>query len=132
MAFSFWGLQLSASAELSPTEDGKKMRIVSALYQATYGAQERCRLSNVASAGLEKSIDQLRRVYPELLALLDSSPYLTQVQEQFTTILRNAPEVSGGELEQECEGIKFLLDQLVESSGGRAAASDMIATLKKY
>jgi hypothetical protein len=119
-------------AQASPDMERQKAHIVSRMYQATYGAQERCRSAEEASEGLDKAIGQLRGTLPELMTLVDASPYLPQAQAQFKAMHGKAPAVQDRRsLIEECAAIENLLRQLIETPGGKKAASDMIDILRK-
>jgi hypothetical protein len=129
--FAHW-VPITVAAQTKSAIEQEKMHTVSRMYQATYGAQERCHPSKEASANLNLAIDQLRHAFPELLNLIDSSQYLPTVREQFMAYLNDpAAKSSNEELKQECSGIEYLLRQLVETPGGQQAANDMIQALKK-
>lgn len=132
LAALFQGTPTSAVAQANSNIERQKMHVVSRMYQATYGAQERCRPSKEASANLDKAVDQLRHAFPELLNLIDNSPYLLQAQEQFKTFLSNTAIKSSDEkLAPMCNWFEYMLRQLVESKDGQQVAIDMIQTLKK-
>ncbi|WP_292938431.1 hypothetical protein [Noviherbaspirillum sp.] len=126
------GAPTLAGAQMPSSFERQKMHVVSRMYQATYGASERCRPSKEASVSLDKAIDQIRKTFPELMTLIDNSPYLPQAREQFNAFASStAARPTNDELVQECSGMTNMLQQLVETPGGQQAANDMIQTLKK-
>jgi len=126
------GAPALAIAQASTNTERQKAHVVNRMYQATYGAQERCRPLKDASASLDKAIDQIRRAFPELLSLIENSPYLPQAREHFKTLLNDPTMRSSDEaLLQECRGIEYMLRQFVEAPAGQQAANEMIQTLKK-
>jgi hypothetical protein len=121
-----------ANAQMNTGVERQKVHMVSRMYQATYGAQERCRPSREASVKLDMAIEQFRNALPELMSLVDSSPYLPQAKEQFKVFLSKAPAPQNDQaLVEECAGIADMLHQLADTPGGQKAADDMIQTLKK-
>ena len=76
----------AASYAQSDTER-QKAHVVSRLYQATYGAEDRCKPSKLASLEFGKAFNQFSVAYPELIRLLKASPHLTTAKEQYAKFL---------------------------------------------
>src|SRR4051794_25255571 len=104
-----------AIAQAPADTERQKAHVVSRLYQATYGAQERCHSSKEASLSLGKAMDQFRSSFPELIRLIDSSPYLPPAKDQFKKFLSDpSAKVSDEALIQECRGLEYMLRQFVD------------------
>lgn len=126
--FLGWLLLLSISHAGQPIADQERQKahIVSRMYQATYGAQKQCINYKDEVAKLDKAIEQFRNAYPELMRLVDSSPYLPQAKEEFNATMRSP----GDQLPvEECLYIGNMLQQWVDNPDGQNIANDMIETL---
>lgn len=118
-------LLTTAQADQPATDEARqKAHIVSRLYQATYGAQEQCSSHKDVAANLDKTIDQFRRAYPELMRLVESSPYLPQAKEGFKAIW-NGSRMSP----QECRETANILRQFLDAPNGQQEANRMIQIL---
>jgi hypothetical protein len=121
-----------AVAQASADAERQKAHVVSRLYQATYGAEERCRPSKEASSSFSKAMDQFRSAFPELMRLIDGSPYLPPARDQFKKFLADpSAKVSDDALIQECRGLEYMLRQFVEAPGGKEAVNEYLQLLKK-
>jgi hypothetical protein len=122
-----------AAAQVGQTIEQQKKSTIYGLYQITYGAQERCKPFPKEALDIKTAIDQLWIKFPELLPLIDSSPYLSVSREFYKTRLAD-PNISSESDEQirgECAYFKSLLVSMVNDAGGQQATKDMIETLKK-
>jgi phosphate-selective porin len=120
------------SAENEPATnvaaDGATMndKTVSRLYQATFGANKRCKMAPGQSAGEFKSeFDRFSAKYPELLNLLKASPYYEAARQRFLQMsasmaARDTPQ----SLAAECKGLAQLLRSMVDLPEGQKAAHD--------
>jgi hypothetical protein len=105
-------------------QERQKTHIVSRMYQATYGVQKQCN----QSASLNTAIEQVHHAYPELMRLIESSPYLPQAKAEFNSLWSTSGEQAGI---KECQEIENMLRQLLDvSHGGRQAVNDMVQALK--
>jgi hypothetical protein len=123
-----WLALLTTAQADQPTVDQERQRahVVSRMYQATYGAQERCGSYKDELARLDKVIEQVRHAYPELMRLVESSVYLPQAKEEFKALWGG----TDGQLPiQECRETANMLQQLLEVPNGQQAANNMIQTL---
>lgn len=75
-----------AVAQAAAEVERQKAHVVSRLYQVTYGAEERCRPQR-GVIGLGKALDQFNSAFPELMRLIDGSPYLPPARDQFRKFL---------------------------------------------
>ena len=121
----------AASYAQSDTER-QKAHVVSRLYQATYGAEDRCKPSKLASLEFGKAFNQFSVAYPELIRLLKASPHLTTAKEQYAKFLAHpSTNVNENALFEECRGMGDMLRQFVEAPGAKEAMDDFVQTLKK-
>lgn len=119
-------------AQASADVEREKTLIVSRLYQSTYGAKERCRPSKEASLSLGKAIKRFRLAYPELMRLVDQSPYLPTARDQFKQFLADpSAKISDEELVQECQGLESMLLQFVDTPGAKDEMNKFVLLLKK-
>jgi hypothetical protein len=123
-------LPFGAHAQRVPDVEKEKAKLVYRLYQATYGAQQRCGASH-SSHG--ETLARFRSAYPELVALLDASPYLAQARDRFTTLLDSGALPQPGEegLRSECRGLEAILRALIDASGSAQAVAGYVDLLKK-
>ena len=121
-----------ALAQATTDVEREKAHVVSRLYQATYGAKERCRPSKEASLSLGKAINQFRLAFPELMRLVDHSPYLPPARDQFKKFLADpSAKVSDEDLVQECQGLESLLLQFVDAPEAKDEMNKYVLLLKK-
>lgn len=125
-------LQVPAHADTQSDSERQKAHVVSRLFQVTYGAQQHCAASPEKSAAVTTAVDQFRATYPELLSLVDSSPYLPRFQENFKKFLADpARQASGEALVKECQSLEYMLRQLLDTPGGKQATDEYTQLLKK-
>lgn len=122
-----------AFAQVSMNIETQKQMLIGRLYQATYGAHERCKPLKDESIKLDVAIDKYRAAFPELFAQMDKSPYLPAAREHFKKMMED-PEiapVSDEELKGECTYIESLVTALTSDQSGKQSTIDIIQTLKK-
>lgn len=121
---------LALAQEAAPTE-GQKAKVVSRVYQATYGAQLRCGASPEWETH-GKTLERFRSTYPELIQLVDSSPFFPVAKESFQGFLvANPPsKVSEKNLTLECESLEAILRSLIDGPGAREAVAGYVQLLK--
>ena len=122
-------LPIGAHAQRVPDVEKEKAKLVYRLYQATYGAQQRCG----ASAGHDETLARFRAAYPELVALLDASPYLAQARDRFTALQDSGalPQLDEEGLRRECQGLEAILRALIDAPGSAGAVAGYVDLLKK-
>ncbi len=131
LVFFMQAIPTAALAEGTPATPVEKAKVVSRLYQATYGAQLRCGASpEWATHG--KTLERFRSTYPELIQLVDSSPYFPAAKEGFQGFLvANPPsKVSEKNLTLECESLEAILRSLIDGPGAREAVAGYVQLLK--
>lgn len=123
-------LPFGAHAQRAPDVEKDKAKLVYRLYQATYGAQQRCGASDPSDGA---TLARFRSVYPELVALLDASPYLAQARDRFTTLQDSGALPQPGEagLRSECQGLEAILRALIDAPGSAEAVAGYVDLLKK-
>jgi len=126
---SLSALPTGAHAQRVPDVEKDKAKLVYRLYQATYGAQQRCGVS----AGHGETLARFRAAYPELVGLLDASPYLAQARDRFTALQDSGalPQLDDVGLRRECEGLEAILRALIDAPGSAEAAAGYVDLLKK-
>ncbi|MBD8528902.1 MULTISPECIES: hypothetical protein [unclassified Massilia] len=124
-------LPFGAHAQRVPDVEKEKAKLVYRLYQATYGAQQRCGASAGASHG--ETLVRFRAAYPELVGLLDASPYLAQARDRYTALQDSGalPQLDNAGLRRECEGLEAILRALIDAQGSAEAAAGYVDLLKK-
>ncbi len=111
----------------SNTEQEQYMaHTVTRMYEATYGGQEKCKSDKDALDRLNKTVDQFRHAYPELMSLIENSPYLPQAKEH----LKLGRDPSGKYDLQACRETEAILRQLLIVPEGQRAANYMVQILK--
>jgi len=123
-------LPIGAHAQRVPDVEEDKAKLVYRLYQATYGAQQRCGAS-APSHG--ETLARFRSAYPELVALLDASPYLAQARGRFATLQETGalPQLEEKGLRGECQGLEAILRALLDAPGSAEAVAGYVDILKK-
>jgi len=106
-------------------------KIVSRLYQATFGASERCKMAPPESAEeFNTEFNRFSAKYPDLLSLLRSSPYYEPARRHFLQVtasmtVHDTPE----SLAAECKGVAQLLRAMLDQPEGQKAALEYRARL---
>jgi hypothetical protein len=121
-----------ALAQSTPDTERQKAHLVSRLYQATYGAQKRCSASPEGATSIEKSLEIFRSKFPELIRLLDGSPYFGPARDNFQKFLDDpSTKVGDSALLLECQSLEYILRSLIDAPGGNEAVAEYIQLLKK-
>jgi hypothetical protein len=132
LAMFFQAAPAVAVAQSTVDVERQKAHVVSRLYQATYGAELRCRPSKEASSSFSKAMDQFRSAFPELMRLIDGSPYLPPAREQFNKFLADpSAKVSDEALIEECRGLEYMLRLFIEAPGGKDTVNGYLQLLRK-
>ena len=106
-------------------------KIVSRLYQATFGMSERCKMAPTESADEFKAeFDRFSAKYPDLLNLLRSSPFYGPARQHFLQLsaslaARDTPQ----SLAAECKALAQLLRSMIDQPEGQRAVRDYTAQL---
>ena len=106
-------------------------KIVSRLYELTFGASERCRIAPPESAQAFKSeFDRFSAKYPDLLPLLKSSPYYEPSRQQFLRVIASmAPRDTPQSIATECTALTQLLRAMIDQPEGQKAMREYIEQL---
>lgn len=123
-----WLALLTAAQADQPDSEQEqyKAHIVSRMYEATYGGQEKCRSDKEALDRLNKMVDQFRHAYPELMSSIENSPYLPQAKEH----LKLGRDPSGKYDLQECRETETILRQMLIVPQGQQLADYYVQILK--
>jgi hypothetical protein len=113
--------------------DKRKAQIVSRFYEATYGADSMCkRFSPQESPQVSNAVKRFKEVYPEIMQLVDQSPYLDRARLNFETLMEKMAErASKNPKEAACQEALYILQQSVETKSGRDAVLNSIMEFKK-
>jgi len=109
--------------------DRQKAKIVFRVYDITYGTEKICkRHSSQKSEQVSKAVAKFKNTYPELMKLVEQSPYLNRakklISEEIESIGKNPEyDVCGSRL--------GLIQELTDTESGRKMVLDTIAELKK-
>ena len=123
-------LPTGAHAQRAPDVEKERAKLVYRLYQATYGAQQRCGAS-APSHG--ETLARFLSAYPELITLLDASPYLAQARDRFTALQDSGalPQLDEEGLRRECRGLEAMLRALIDAPGSAEAVAGYVDILKR-
>lgn len=113
--------------------DKQKAKIVSRVYQATYGADALCkRFSLQESAQVSSAVIRFKKAYPELMMLVEQSPYFEPAKNRFAGKMeRIAESASNDPRKAGCQESVILLNQFLDPANGKEAILDIITQLKK-
>lgn len=116
---------------LTDTDATTTAKIVSRLYQATFGASERCKMAPAESADEFKvEFDRFRAKYPDLLNLLKSSPFYEPARQHFAQLSASmAARDTPRSLAAECKGLAQLVRSMIDQPEGQEAVRDYTARL---
>jgi hypothetical protein len=106
-------------------------KIVSRLYQATFGGRERCKMAPPEAAGeFNAEFDRFSAKYPDLLDLLRSSPFYDPARHQFLQLSASmAARDTPKSLAAECKGLAQLLRSMIDQPEGQKAVREFTARL---
>lgn len=127
----------TASFAQAPPDTGQleksKEKIVSRLYQATYGQSERCKKAPPEiAAEFKNELTRFVEANGMLMKQLVQSPYYEPARQKFSKhdaadSARDTPEKLGGE----CKYLAELLRTMSDTPGGRKAVKEYEETLSK-
>jgi hypothetical protein len=131
IAFSLNGPNQPAAQVVTDTAATTTEKIVSRLYQATFGGSERCKMAPPESAyELNAEFDRFSAKYPDLLNLLKSSPFYEPARQHFLQLSASmAARDTPKSLAAECKGLAQLLRSMIDQPGGQKAVHDYMARL---
>lgn len=113
--------------------DREKAKIVSRVYQATYGAEVMCkRFSPQESAQVSAAVLRFKMAYPELMALVEQSSYFEPAKNRF--IVKMEKMAASALMEPRkagCQEALTLLNQFLDTANGKEGIMDVITQLKK-
>jgi len=121
-----------AAAQDAPV-DRQKAKIVSRVYQLTFGADAICkRFSPQESAEVSLAVIRFKKAYPELMMLVEQSLYLEPAKIRFTGMMeRMAESASKDPRKAGCQESLILLNQSIDTENGKQGILDTIVQLKK-
>lgn len=133
-ALIFFCIFLTGVAAAADTPvDKQKAKIVSRVYQLTYGADALCkRFSPQESAQVGSAVIRFKKAYPELMILVDESQYFEPAKSRFIAKMeRIAESASNDPQKRVCQESLALLNQFIDTASGREGILDIVAQLKK-
>lgn len=97
----------------------QKEMIVSRIAQATDVAQQRCS-TTAAAPNHARIYERFRARYPELISLVEHSPYFAPSRDYFQTLLATdgLPRMNEQDLLHECQSLEYMLRALMDAPGG--------------
>jgi hypothetical protein len=122
-----------ATTQPAPSTDpATTQKIVLRLYEATFGASERCKMAPPESAQEFKSeFARFGAKYPDLLTLLKSSPYYEPSRRNFLEVMASmAPRDTPQSIAAECKALTQLLQSLIDQPEGQKAVHEYIEQLR--
>lgn len=124
---------ISVAAAQDAPIDKQKAKIVSRVYQLTYGADALCkRFSSQESAQVSSAVIRFKKAYPELMMLVEQSPYFEPAKSRFAEKLeRIAESASNDPRKAVCQESLILLNQFIDTANGKEGILDVITQLKK-
>jgi hypothetical protein len=124
-----WTLFVGISAAQEGSLERQKAKIVSRVYQLTYGAEEMCkRYSPQESNQVSEAVAKFKNTYPELMKLVKESPYLDKAKKRMSILIdrmEKNPE------DTECLAAYNMLQQCTDTESGKQDILKTIAELKK-
>jgi hypothetical protein len=105
-----------------------KARIVKWICAITYGAEEIKCYSPQKSEQLLAAVAKFKKSYPELMNLVQKSPYWDEAKKALSNIFDSAKE---REYDNDCQFLLNTLQEFTETESGRKGVVDIIAQLKK-
>lgn len=105
--------------------DAQKAKVVSRLYQATLGANERCKKAAPdASKEFQSELARFNLANANLMKLVRQSPYYESAHQGFAEFLKQNPPIDSPELSSECKGLAWILRSMVDDPAGRNATKE--------
>ncbi|MES2262198.1 MAG: hypothetical protein V4724_27070 [Pseudomonadota bacterium] len=132
VALSFTLLSITSIAAV-PVDanqlERNKAKIVSRLYQASYGPEERCKKSvPAAAAEFSNELQRFSKNNANLISLLTKSPYYDLAKKDYSS---DSADDTPQTLAEECEFYVVLLRSMNETPEGKAAVKEFEEILSK-
>jgi hypothetical protein len=130
-AHSLNGPSEPAVQAVTDTDATMTAKMVSRLYQATFGGSERCKMAPPESADeFNAEFDRFNAKYPDLLELVRSSPFYEPARQHFLQLsasmaARDTPQSLGAE----CKALAQLLRSMIDQPDGQKAVRDYTTRL---
>ena len=109
-------------------QERAKAKIVSRMYQATFGAEEYC---GKASPEYKKSFDDALKHFitqnAQLVNMIQSSPYY----EKAIATMESNKNKPTGVIDNDCKGLAWMLNSLTDTHGGQKAIEEYEKILQK-
>lgn len=125
---------IGASAQDQSTAgiERQKEKIVARMVQATDVAQQRCS-TTAAAPNHARTYERFRARYPELISLVEHSPYFAPSRDYFQNLLATdaLPKLNEQDLLHECQSLEYMLRALIDAPGGTEAVAGYVELLKK-
>jgi hypothetical protein len=104
-------------------DDAQTAKIFGRLYTVTFGAREYCEKAPAEAATAYKvQIDRFSREYPNLLALLQSSPYYEAARRDISdSVKARLANETPESLAADCNEFSYLLKSMIDDPAGRDA-----------
>lgn len=124
---------LAKTSAGSGSEDRTKAKIVSRLYQATYGARERCKKATpIAAAEFENDLTRFVGEKANLIKLVTQSPHYDSARQNFATHIVIDPAKETSEmLAGECNYLALMLRAMIDTPEGQKSAKEFETLLSK-
>lgn len=111
----------------------QKAKLVSRLYQATYGASKRCeRATPEVTSEFKKTLKRYEKENKLLMKLVKQSPYYDKAIKEYAIFYEFNPQRDTKEsISQECEFIATVLKADMDTPNGKRDVQNIIEILKK-
>jgi hypothetical protein len=106
-----------------------KAKVVSRMYQSTYGILEICPDEEVDS--FKKIIEKFEKTYPEFTKLLNESKYHQYAVDTMAGNIVRERKASEETRMSQCKFGKSITESLINTTDGEKSVNDMLAILKK-
>lgn len=109
-----------------------KLAVVDQLYKITDGVQGHCKASPEASPDVDKAVEEFRAAYPELMELVDHSPYLPTAKVHFNAAMKEFSKREGhDELVMTCRAVANMLRQFIETTAMKEQVAKFVQALRQ-
>lgn len=118
---------------VTETNERKKAKLVSRLYQATYGSIKRCEKASLEAAlDFKNSLRRFEKKNEYLMKLVTESPYYEKAKTDYLNHYEVDPNHDTKEaLTRECEYYHYILESMMDTPEGNKATKKFIETLLK-